>query len=98
MCDVFSLPAFISTSKDEGEAKKCAGPTGTVFCINSLSGRDITVFSVYNTEKEVLMAPFTSFITEKIETTADCEMVWLTEVESPSSLNKNVVLWVDDIP
>ena len=42
--------------------------------------------------------PLATFITERIETTSECEVVLLTEIESPSSLDKNVVLWVDDIP
>ena len=73
-------------------------PTGTMFRIQTLTGRDISQFSIYGAEREVILLPFTSFVTDRIEARRDYEKVWLTEIESPSSTDKNVLLWVDDEP
>jgi hypothetical protein len=41
---------------------------GTIFLINSASGKkNISLFSIYEKEQEVLFFPFTSFMMEKID-------------------------------
>jgi hypothetical protein len=35
------------------------GPTGTLFCINAIRGKNITEYSAYHTEEEVILMPGT---------------------------------------
>ena len=61
--DCFSWKGFTSTSKKEGIAEGLKNVNGTIFHINCLTGRDISLFSVYSSEEEVLLLPFTYFMT-----------------------------------
>jgi len=71
---------------------------GTVFEIESVSGRQIKQFSVYDTEDEVLLLPYTCF--QVLEATPSANgnpaIVKLREIPVPRSFN--VICWVDDIP
>ena len=42
--------------------------------------------------------PFTYFLVQKVHRGENFDQVWMEEMPSPNSFNKNVVLWVDDIP
>ena len=42
--------------------------------------------------------PFTYFSVQKVHRGENFDQVWMEEMPSPNSFNKNVVLWVDDIP
>ncbi len=71
---------------------------GTVFIIQSINGKDISKFSLYPKNEEILFAPFTYFIVDKIEKKEDYDRIYLSEISSPISFQKNIVLWVDDNP
>lgn len=70
---VFNWKSFTSTSTDAFVSKKFVGKCGSIFHINSLTGRDISEFSFYKNEGEVLLLPFTYFIVDKIETKDDID-------------------------
>lgn len=60
--------AFTSTSKRQSTALKMAGPTGTILCIKAWTGKDISDFSLYKHEREVLMLPNRTFVVMKQST------------------------------
>lgn len=71
---------------------------GTIFHINCLTGKDISLYSVYNTEKEVLLLPFTYLMVEKIQRFDNYDEVWLSEMPTPNTFKQDFIIWVDDIP
>jgi hypothetical protein len=79
-------------------AQKFKKSNGTIFHISSASGKDISLFSIYEKEKEVLFFPFTYFMVEKIYRYEEYDEAWLSEMPSPVSFDKNIIVWVDDIP
>lgn len=59
------LAAFTSTSRSVEMAMAMAGPDGTILQIRAFTGKDISNFSLYSAEQEVLMVPNKSFIVTK---------------------------------
>jgi hypothetical protein len=59
--DCFYWKNFTSTSLNAEIAAKFKNTNGTIFHIKSISGKDISLFSIYEAEKEVLFLPFTYF-------------------------------------
>jgi hypothetical protein len=49
-------------------------------------------------KNEILFAPFTYFLVERVIKGEEMDEVWLTEVASPVTFNKSIILWVDDNP
>eukprot|EP01094_Clydonella_sp_ATCC50884_P016691 TRINITY_DN2780_c0_g1_i1.p1 TRINITY_DN2780_c0_g1~~TRINITY_DN2780_c0_g1_i1.p1 ORF type:complete len:511 (-),score=201.65 TRINITY_DN2780_c0_g1_i1:251-1783(-) len=87
------------------------GRAGVLFEIHSISGRDISAFSVFPEEEEVVFMPYTRFevvqVREGVSAAADgdaagvgagasCDVVVLREVMAPKGTK--VVFWVDDQP
>ena len=57
------------------------------------------MFSLYEYEMEVLFIPFTYFYIQKIQEEKDkYDEVWLIEIPTPVSFQKDIILWVDDQP
>ena len=71
---------------------------GTFFHVRSLNGRDIHSFSLYPELKEILFAPFTCFLVQKVIKTEEYDEVYLVQLSSPISFKKDIILWVDDQP
>lgn len=96
--DCFYWKNFTSTSLNVQIAQKFKKSNGTIFHINSISGKNISLFSIYQAQQEVLFLPFTYFIVEQIARYEEYDEVWLSEMQSPVSYKKNIIVWVDDIP
>ncbi len=64
--DLFYWKGFTSTSLLPEIGERFKKNSGTIFHINSLTGKDVSLFSVYEQEKEVLLLPFTYFLVERI--------------------------------
>lgn len=96
--DVFNWKSFTSSSASLEVSMKFIGKCGSIFHINCLSGRDISAFSFYPKEEEVLLLPFTYFIVDRMETQSDIEEVWISEMPTPVTFAKDIILWVDDKP
>jgi hypothetical protein len=47
---------------------------------------------------ELLFPPYTYFLVNKIVRTESVDEIWISEIASPMTLQKDIVLWVDDIP
>lgn len=76
--DCFYWKNFTSTSKLVDIAQKFKKINGTIFHITSVSGKDISLFSIYAKEEEVLFLPYTYFMVEEIRRFDDFDEVWLT--------------------
>lgn len=87
--------AYIDREDVEEEVKE---HRGTLFIINSVNGKDISWFSLYPEKKEILFAPFSYFMIERIQSNNLYDVVTLREIASPVTFQKNIVLWVDDEP
>lgn len=96
--DCFYWKSFTSTSTRKELADFYRRRVGTVFHINSLTGKDISLFSIYEHEKEVLFYPFTFFLVERVEKQETYDEVWLSEMPTPVAFANNLIIWVDDIP
>lgn len=66
----------------------------TRFYIYSITGRNISIFSNYESEREVLFLPFSNFIVYKTEIVNNIHVIYLRQYEFGFS-RKNI-LWVDD--
>lgn len=64
--DSFYWAAFTSTSKCEKICANFKDDKGSIFHINSLTGKDVSEFSVYPQEEEVVFMPYTYFIVDRI--------------------------------
>jgi hypothetical protein len=53
---------------------------------------------LYPGELEILFSPFSYFLVVKIEKGDYIDEVWLDEIPSPVTFQKNIILWVDDKP
>ena len=84
--------------KPEAIAKDLKGQRGTLFHINSLTGKIIDEYSLYPNNREVIFAPYTYFLVEKVKEGELMDEVWLSEMTSPVTFQKNIILWVDDNP
>lgn len=42
--------------------------------------------------------PFTYFIIDRMKTGREIEEIWLSEMPTPITFTKNIILWVDDRP
>jgi len=93
-----SWEGFNSCSTNRVVAVGFSNAAGMLFEIESVSGRQIKQFSVYDTEDEVLLLPYTCF--QVLEATPSANgnpaIVKLREIPVPRSFN--VICWVDDIP
>lgn len=96
--DVFNWKSFTSSSANINVSKQFIGICGSIFHINCLTGRNISAFSFFPNEEEVLLLPFTYFIVDKMESQGDIDEVWVSEIPTPITFTKNVILWVDDKP
>lgn len=64
--------SFTSTSVIESQAKNFAGPDGIIFVMSVESGREISAYSQYSTEHEVLLEPNAKFtVTSEVTQRAD---------------------------
>ena len=45
-----------------------------------------------------MFAPFTYFLVQRVKEGELYDEVWLTEIASPVTFRKNIMLWVDDNP
>lgn len=64
---VLNWKSFNSTSTNEATAVDFSdGAGGTVYHIDSLTGKDIAKFSAYEHEAEILLSPFTYFMVDKV--------------------------------
>jgi len=88
---------FSSTSTSKAEAVKFAGPDGTLFEIESFSGRSIKDFSLFPIEDEVLFPTFSGFTIESVSKQSN-SMLHVTLKESTLWFGNHVLLWVDDHP
>lgn len=64
--DLFYWKGFTSTSLKASVGEQF-GKNGTIFHINSISGKNVSLFSIYEEEEEVIFLPFTYFIVEEIK-------------------------------
>ena len=65
--DLIYFKAFTSASISKSISKSYNSGSGTIMHITSLTGKEITPFSLYSNEKEVIFLPFTYFFIEKIK-------------------------------
>ena len=78
--------------------KDLKGERGTLFHIFSMTGKQIDEFSINPGEGEVLFAPYTYFVVERVQEGEQMDEVWISEMTSPVTFQKNIILWVDDNP
>ena len=45
-----------------------------------------------------MFLPFTYFIVERMECYENIDYVWISEISTPITFRKNIILWVDDKP
>lgn len=84
---------FSSSSKGEQPAE-FAENRNTRFFIYSVTGRDISEFSMCHIEREVIFLPYSQFVVFKKEIIDDVTFIYLRQINlGISDLN---VLWVDD--
>lgn len=76
--DCFYWKSFTSTSKKVSVAESFKKSGGSVFHINSLTGKNLEKYSVYSHEEEVLFYPFTYFMVDRIDKYEHYDEVWLT--------------------
>ena len=97
--EVMYWKSFTSTCEEVGNAQNFSSSNGTVFHIESLTGKSVAQFSAYPSEKEVMFTPFTYFIIDRIVKTPNkYDEVWLREMPSPITWKSNLLLWIDDLP
>lgn len=65
-----------------------------ILYIYSISGRNISDFSKYKEEEEVIFLPFSQFLVLKVETHNDKPLIHLRQIEL--GISKKNILWVDE--
>ncbi len=84
-------------SKDKATAKGFSNSAGTLFEAEVFSSRDISSISVFPTEDEVIMTPYSCFeVVDVIKKAGKPAYVKLREIPTPRT--PKVVFWTDDIP
>lgn len=112
--DTFYLYEYLlATNDDKKIREELQKQNGTLFHLISTTGKNIINFSINPPKKlskikngteiqtqyvELLFPPYTYFLVNKIVHTEELDEVWISEIASPITLRKDIVLWVDDIP
>lgn len=97
---IFAWRSLVSASTSLEETKQKLqkiNKNGTLFHILSTNGKDLNMFN-NELKNEIVFAPYSYFVVEKIEVGETFEEVWLKEIASPIYFKKNLILWVDDNP
>lgn len=101
--DTFYLYEYLLTSNDQESVKaELKNNHGTLFRLASVTGKRINDFSV-NQQKnmnylELLFPPYTYFLVDKVVRHQCYDEVWISEISTPWTLQKDIILWVDDNP
>lgn len=87
---------LLSTHANPASINRVGRKNYTILHIQSLTGREIGLFS--DTKDEIVFLPFTYFFINRIKHEQDCDEVWLIEMPTPLSFQKDIFMWVDDEP
>eukprot|EP01124_Arcella_intermedia_P010043 TRINITY_DN16600_c0_g1_i1.p1 TRINITY_DN16600_c0_g1~~TRINITY_DN16600_c0_g1_i1.p1 ORF type:complete len:362 (+),score=71.26 TRINITY_DN16600_c0_g1_i1:130-1215(+) len=92
--------AFTSTSSDTTCLKQFIDKksnSGTIMEIKCTEGKDISQFSFYSGEKEILLSPNSTFLVKSVKKSGNMDEIVLEQQKTPnmSIVNWSKVLWVD---
>ena len=90
-------PRMSSFSKSKEIASRFLNENGTLFEVEVISAKDISKFSVFPKEEEVLLMPNTAFEVMNVIFVPNGPLIVKLQ-EIPDARSENIIFWVDDNP